>query len=109
MCALTTTHQQLKNSFSSFSLTFDVMVDDVVRVQVLQAPQDLLGHPDDLELPHGPAAVQLLQDRAALSGLHEQVDTLVPEHSAVELSDVLVAEPGLELHVGCFKVLHGDL
>lgn len=85
------------------------MVDDVVRVKVLQAPQDLLGHPDDLELPHGPTAVQLLQDRATLSGLHEQVDALVPEQSAIELSNVFMAVPGLELHIGCFKVLQGDL
>lgn len=85
------------------------MVDDVVRVQVLQAPQDLLGHPDDLELPHGPTALQLLQDGAALSGLHEQVNAVVVQQGAVELSDVLVAEAGLELHVGCFKTLYGDL
>lgn len=91
------------------SLTFDVVVDDFVRVQVLQPTQDLLGHPDDLELPHGPAAVQLLQDRAAFPGLHEQVDGLVPEHGAVQLRDVLMAESGLELHIGCFEVLNGDL
>lgn len=81
------------------------MVDDVVRVQVLQASQDLLGHPDDLELPHGSAAVQLLQDGSAFASLHEQVDILVPEHGAVQLSDVLVAQAGLELHVRCLKVL----
>lgn len=85
------------------------MVNDVVRVQVLQAPQDLLGHPDDLELPHWSTAVQLLQDGAALAGLHEQVDAPLPEQNAVQFGDVLVAEAGLELHISCFEVLHGDL
>lgn len=93
----------------ALSRTFDVVVDDVVRVQILQTPQDLLGHPDDLKLPHGPAAVQLLQNRAALPRLHEQVDALVPQQGAVELRDVVVTETGLELHVGRFEVLHGDL
>lgn len=92
-----------------FALTFDVVMDDFVRMQVLKTPQHLLGHPDDLKLPHGSVAVQLLQDRATLSGLHEQVDRLVPEQSAIELSYVLVSEPGLELHISCFKVLHGNL
>lgn len=90
-------------------ITFDVVVDDVVRVQVLQPPQDLLGDPDDLELSHGSAALQLLQDRAALPCLHEQVDALVVQQHAVELGDVLVMEPGLELHIGRFKILHGNL
>lgn len=84
-------------------------MDDVVWVEELQAPQDVLGYPVDFKLSQGPAAVQLLQDRAALSGLHEQMDILLPEQSTVELSDVLVAEAGLEFHIGCFKVLHGDL
>lgn len=85
------------------------MVDDVVRVQVLQPPQDLLGDPDDLELPHGAAALQLLQDRAALAGLHEQVDAPVVQQHAVELRDVLVTEAGLEFHIGRFEILHGNL
>lgn len=72
-------------------------------MQVLQAPQDLLGHPDDLELPHGPTALQLLQDGAAPSGLHEQVDALVVKQSTIKFSDVLMAEPGLEFHVS-FKI-----
>lgn len=67
------------------------MVDDVVRVQVLQAPQDLLGHPNDLKLPHGPTVVQLLQDGAPFPSLHEQVDRLVPEDGAKQLGDVVVA------------------
>lgn len=100
---------RLKRDVFLFVLTFDVVVDDVVRVQVGQAAQDLLGHPDDLELPHGSAAVQLLQHRAAFSSLHEEVDALVEEQSAVELCDVLVPKPGLEFHVGCFEVLDGDL
>lgn len=85
------------------------MVDDVVRVQVLQPPQDLLGDPDDLELSHGSAALQLLQDRAPLTCLHEQVDALVIQQHTVELCDVLVMEPGLEFHVSCFKILHRNL
>lgn len=84
-------------------------MDDFVRVQVLQAPQDLFGHPDDLELSHGPTAVQLLQNGATFSGLHEQVDALVAEQSAIELSNVLVPETSLELHIGCFKVLYRNL
>lgn len=84
-------------------------MNDVVRVQVLQAPQDLLGHPYDFKLPHWSTAVQLLQDRTALPGFHEQVDALVPEHGAVQLCDVLVTKPSLELHICCFKVLNGDL
>lgn len=94
---------------SSLALTFDVVVDDFVRVQVLQASQDLLGHPDDLKLPHRPTAVQLLQDWAALSGLHEQVDVLVPEQSAVEFGNVLVAEPSLELNICSFEVFQRNL
>lgn len=90
-------------------LTLDVVVDDVVRVQVLQTPQNLLGHPNDLKLPHGPTAVQLLQDGASFSRLHEQVDRLVPEDSAEQLSDVVVAEAGLEFYVSRLKVLQGDL
>lgn len=78
-------------------------------MQVLQAPQDLLGHPDDLKLPHGPTAVQLLQNGATLSGLHEQLDALVIQQSTIEFCDVLVAEPGLEFHIGCFEIFDRDL
>lgn len=95
--------------FFSLALTFDVVMDDVVWVEVLQASQDLLGHPDDLKLPQWPTAVQLLQNWAALASLHEQVDALVPQQSTIQLSDILMAEAGLELHVSCLKVLHGDL
>lgn len=90
-------------------LTFDVMVNDVVRVQVLQAPQDLFGHPDDFELSHWSAAVQFLQHRATFASLHEQVDALVPEQNAVQLCDVLMAKAGLKLYISSFEVLHGDL
>lgn len=78
-------------------------------MEVLQGPQDLLGYPDDLKLSHGPTAVQLFQDGAALSGLHEQVDVLFVEEGPIERSDVLVTESGLEFYVGRFKVLQRDL
>ena len=38
--------------------TFDVVVDDVVGMQVFQASEHMLGHPNDLKLPHGPTAVE---------------------------------------------------
>ena len=89
--------------------TFDVVVDDVVGMQVFQASEHMLGHPNDLKLPHGPTAVELLQDGAALARLHEQVQVLVPQHRAVQLSDVLVTEARLDLHVGGLEVLYRDL
>jgi len=84
-------------------------MDDIVGVQVLQPPEHLLGHPDDLELPHGPTAVHLLQHRAPLARLHEEVQLLVPEQRAVQLRHVLVPELGLDLHVGHSEVLHRNL
>ena len=85
------------------------MVDDVVGVEVLQPPEDLPGHPDNLKLPHGPAAVHLLQHRAPLARLHEEVEHLVPQQGAVQLRYVLVAELGLDLHIGRSEVLHRNL
>ncbi|CAB1349420.1 unnamed protein product, partial [Coregonus sp. 'balchen'] len=57
-----------------------------------RAPEDLLGDPDDLKLPHGATAVQFFQNRPSLASFHEQVDVLVPEESTIELCNVLVLQ-----------------
>lgn len=93
----------------SKTLTFDVVVDNVVRVQVLQASQNLLRDPDDLELSHRTTALQLLQNRAPFACFHEQMHRLLPQQCPIELSYVLVPEPGLDFHICRLEMLHRNL
>lgn len=86
-------------------LTFDVMVDDPMAVQILEGLKNLSRDPDDLRLPHWPTAVQLFQDGATLSGLHEHVQGALPQDSPEQLGHILVAKPGLDLHVRTPEVL----
>lgn len=85
------------------------MVDDIVRVQILQSTQNLLRDPNDLKLSHGTAALQLLQYRATFSSLHEEIHTLLPQQGTIQLSNVLMTEPSLDLHICWFEVLQRDL
>lgn len=93
----------------SKALTFDVVVYNVVRVQVLQASQNLLRDPDDLELSHWTTAFQLLQNRAPFAGFHEQMHRLLPQQCPIQLCYVLVSEAGLDFHICRLKMFHRNL
>lgn len=80
-----------------------------MRVQILQSAQNLLRDPNYLKLSHWTAALQLLQNRATFSGLHEEIDTLLPQQCAIQFSDVLMTEPGLDLYICWLEVLQRDL
>lgn len=97
------------NGDSQKRLTFDIVVNHPLRVQEIQPLENVLGHPDNFELSHGATALELFQDGASLTGLHEQVHGLIPQDGAVQLGDILVPEARLDLHVGRLKLIHGDL
>lgn len=90
-------------------LTFDVMVDDPVAVQILEGLENLPRDPDDLRFSHRPTAVQLLQDRAPLSSLHEHVQGALSQDSPKQFGHILVAKAGLDLNVRTPEVLQWDL
>lgn len=85
------------------------MMYDIVRVQILQSTQNLLRDPNDLKLSHWTATLQLLQNRATFTSLHKEIHTLLPQQSPIQLSNVLMTEPSLDLHVCWLEVLQGNL